>query len=120
MLHKLDDIHDPLFQNRTCFKIDLIKLKFAKLLRDIEGYQPLAIGVDILMSEADRMSPQQLLDHAQRDDPVLAAHLAALPSNDAELAEAIGAGPTVNRFVQDVLHLAGVPISRCGEAQETL
>jgi len=25
--------------------------------------------------------------------------------------EAIGAGPTVNRFVQDVLHLAGVPIS---------
>lgn len=25
--------------------------------------------------------------------------------------EAIGAGPTVNRFVQDVLHLAGVPVS---------
>ncbi len=26
--------------------------------------------------------------------------------------EAIGAGPTVNRFVQDVFHLAGVPISK--------
>ncbi|MEO8344733.1 MAG: CHASE2 domain-containing protein [Betaproteobacteria bacterium] len=67
----------------------------ARLLRKIEDYQPLAIGVDILMSEADRMSPQQVLEQAQREDPVLAARLAALPSNDAELAAAIRAGPVV-------------------------
>jgi adenylate cyclase len=72
----------------------------AKLIRDIEQYQPLAIGVDILMPEADRLSQQELLERVQ--DPVLAARLAALPSNDAELAAAIGAGPVV-------LGLAGMP-----------
>jgi adenylate cyclase len=37
----------------------------AELIRDIEQYQPLAIGVDILMPEADRLSPQQLLVRAR-------------------------------------------------------
>jgi adenylate cyclase len=67
----------------------------AELLRDIEQHQPLAIGVDILMSEADRLSPQQLLQRARQQDPILAERLAALPSNDAELAAAIGAAPVV-------------------------
>ena len=67
----------------------------AKLIRDIELYQPAAIGIDIWMPEADRLSPQQLLAAARQKDPVLAERLAALPSNDAELAAAIGAGPVV-------------------------
>jgi len=67
----------------------------AKLIRDIEQYQPAAIGIDIWMPEADRLSPQQLLAAARQKDPVLAERLAALPSNDAELAAAIGAGPVV-------------------------
>ncbi len=67
----------------------------AQLIRDIEKYRPSAIGVDILMPEADRLSPHQLLQRARQQDPVLAERLAALPSNDAELAAAIGAGPVV-------------------------
>ena len=67
----------------------------AELIRDIEQFRPLAIGVDIQMSEADRMSPQHLLQRAGKIDPVLAARLAGLPSNDTELAAAIGAGPVV-------------------------
>ena len=67
----------------------------AELIRDIERYQPLAIGVDIWMPEADRLSPQQLLASARQKDPILAERLAALPSSDAELAAAIGAGPVV-------------------------
>ncbi len=67
----------------------------AELIRDIEQFAPRAIGVDIQMSEADRMSPQLLLQRAGKDDPVLAARLAVLPSNDTELAAAIGAGPVV-------------------------
>jgi adenylate cyclase len=74
----------------------------AKLIRDIEKYQPLAIGIDILMPEADRLSPERLLDRARAEDPILAARLDALPSNDAELAAAIGAGPVV-------LGLVGMP-----------
>jgi adenylate cyclase len=71
------------------------RTKLAELIRDIEKYQPSAIGVDILMPDADRLSPHQLLQHARQQDPVLAERLAALPSNDADLASAIGAGPVV-------------------------
>ncbi len=74
----------------------------AELLRAIEAHQPLAIGIDILMSEADRMSPERLAERAQRVDPELSARLSALPSNDAEMAAAIGAGPVV-------LGLVGTP-----------
>jgi adenylate cyclase len=67
----------------------------AELIRDIEKHQPAAIGVDIVMTDADRLSPHLLLQRARQQDPVLAARLAMLPSNDAELAAAIGAGPVV-------------------------
>jgi len=74
----------------------------AQLLRDIEKYQPSAIGVDVLMPDADRLSPHQLLQRARQQDPVLAERLASLPSNDTDLASAIAAGPVV-------LGLMGVP-----------
>jgi len=78
------------------------RTKLAELIRDIEKYQPSAIGVDILMPDADRLSPHQLLQRARATDPILAERLAALPSNDADLAAAIGAGPVV-------LGLVGMP-----------
>ena len=74
----------------------------AELLRDIERHGPLAIGIDILMPEPDRLSPERLLRSARQDDPVLASRLDALPSNDSVLASAIAAGPVV-------VGLAGTP-----------
>jgi serine phosphatase RsbU (regulator of sigma subunit)/CHASE2 domain-containing sensor protein len=67
----------------------------AELIRDIERFEPLAIGIDILMPEPDRLSPERLLRSARQDDPVLASRLDALPSNDSVLARAITAGPVV-------------------------
>jgi len=67
----------------------------AELVRDVEREQPAAIGIDILMPEPDRLSPERLLARARREDPVLARHLDALPSSDSELGRAIAAGPVV-------------------------
>ena len=61
----------------------------AELVRDVEREQPAAIGIDILMPEPDRLSPERLLARARREDPVLARHLDALPSSDSELGRAI-------------------------------
>ena len=74
----------------------------AELVRDIERERPAAIGVDILMPEPDRLSPEHLLARARQRDPVLASRLDALPSSDSELGSAIAAGPVV-------LGLAGTP-----------
>ena len=74
----------------------------ADLIRKIRDHGPKAIGVDILMPEPDRMSPQRLLLEARAKDPVLASRLDALPSSDDDLARAIAAGPAV-------LILAGTP-----------
>jgi serine phosphatase RsbU (regulator of sigma subunit)/CHASE2 domain-containing sensor protein len=74
----------------------------AELVRDIEREKPAAIGIDILMHEPDRLSPERLLAREKQQDPVLASHLDALPSSDSELARAIAAGPVV-------LGLAGIP-----------
>ena len=74
----------------------------AELLRDIESAAPRAIGVDIVMPEPDRLSPEHLLAKARQRDPVLAGRLDTLPSNDSELAQTIAAGPVI-------LGLAGTP-----------
>ncbi|MFO1324455.1 MAG: CHASE2 domain-containing protein [Burkholderiales bacterium] len=80
----------------------------AELVRDIEQLDPAAIGIDILMPEPDRLSPERLLQSARKDDPVLASRLDALPSSDSVLARAIAAGPVV-------LPLAGTPEPTKGE-----
>jgi serine phosphatase RsbU (regulator of sigma subunit) len=67
----------------------------ADLIRAIARYQPAAIGVDILMPEADRLSPERLLARAREQDPILAGRLDLLPSNDAELGRAIAEAPVV-------------------------
>ncbi|MFO1413928.1 MAG: CHASE2 domain-containing protein [Burkholderiales bacterium] len=74
----------------------------AELIGRIGHDGPLAIGVDILMPEPDRLSPEQILQSARRDDPVLAGRLAALPTNDGVLADAIARQPVV-------LGYAGLP-----------
>ena len=67
----------------------------AQLVREIERHGPSAIGIDLLMPEPDRLSPEHLLESARRDDPILSSRLDPLPSNDSILARAIAAGPVV-------------------------
>jgi adenylate cyclase len=83
------------------------RTRLASLVRDIERLEPAAIGIDILMPEPDRLSPERLLQSARRDDPVLAGRLDALPANDTVLARAIADGPVV-------LGLAGTPEATAG------
>jgi len=67
----------------------------ARLVREIARHEPAAIGIDLLMPEPDRLSPEQLLRHAEYHVPALAGPLAALPSHDEELARALAATPSV-------------------------
>ena len=67
----------------------------ARLVRAIARHEPAAIGIDMLMPEPDRLSPEQLLRHAEYHVPALAGPLAALPSHDEELARALAASPSV-------------------------
>jgi serine phosphatase RsbU (regulator of sigma subunit)/CHASE2 domain-containing sensor protein len=67
----------------------------ARLVRAIARHEPLAIGIDVLMPEPDRLSPEHLLRHAEYQAPALARELAALPSHDEELARALAATPSV-------------------------
>ena len=73
----------------------------AQLVHTINAYTPVAIGVDIVMPEPDPFSPERALAHVDMDLALLQS-IAALPSNDAELASAFTAAPTV-------VVLAGAP-----------
>jgi serine phosphatase RsbU (regulator of sigma subunit)/CHASE2 domain-containing sensor protein len=61
----------------------------AALVRAIERQRPAAIGLDILMPEPDRLSPERVLADVAHGDPSLAPRIAALPSNDDALARAL-------------------------------
>ena len=74
----------------------------AQLVREIARANPIAIGLDILMPETDRSSPEHWLDNMPSTDADLAQSLSALPSHDTELARAIGA-------TRVVLGMAGSP-----------
>ena len=65
----------------------------ARLVRVIHRAEPAAIGINILMPEADALSPERLLAQAQVEDRMLAEALRALPTHDAQLARALAAGP---------------------------
>src|SRR5262245_33405642 len=67
----------------------------ATLLDRIAAGNPAAIGLDIMMPDQDRLSPQRLPKLIRTIGPELAAQLAALPSNDAVLAAAIRGRPVV-------------------------
>ncbi len=74
----------------------------AQLVMRIHEAQPAALALNILMPEADALSPEQLLARAPIDDARLAAALRAAPSNDAALAAALAEA-------QAVLVVAGTP-----------
>lgn len=72
----------------------------------LPGLDPIRDGLHADWEDArekEKRSRSRFAQHAIKTEEVK-AELDAIR-------EAIGAGPTVNRFVQDVLHLAGVPIS---------
>lgn len=74
----------------------------AQLVREIREGAPQAIGLDILMSEPDRSSPEHWLDNMPTHDADLAQALSSLPSHDDELARALAPGKVV-------LGMAGTP-----------
>ena len=79
--------------------------ELARLVQAIHAAGPAAIGLNILMPEADGLSPERLLARHPAAPPAALAALAALPANDALLAQALAASPSV-------LVLAGTPEPR--------
>ena len=67
----------------------------ARLVELIDRGRPAAIGLDIVMPEPDRLSPDRLARLIPGLDPELAGRLAALPSNDSVLASVIRGRPVV-------------------------
>jgi serine phosphatase RsbU (regulator of sigma subunit)/CHASE2 domain-containing sensor protein len=72
-----------------------------RLVTRVSEARPAAIGMDILMPEPDRLSPGRVAGLLEELEPAVAQKLAAMPSNDAVLAEAM-------RGRRVVLGLAGV------------
>jgi adenylate cyclase len=73
----------------------------ARLLLAVAEGGAVAVGIDIVMAEADRLSPGRLSELVEGLDPDVARRLAALPSNDAVLGGVI-------RRVPAVLGVAGI------------
>ncbi len=69
----------------------------ARLARTLGEAGASAIAFDLVFSEPDRISPPRLAERLALD-PAAKATLAALPDNDAVLAEAFAATPTVTGF----------------------
>ena len=66
-----------------------------RLVTRVAEARPAAIGIDIFMPEVDRLSPGRIAGLLDGLDPAVAQKLAAMPSNDAVLAEALRGRPTV-------------------------
>ncbi|HKA38524.1 MAG TPA: CHASE2 domain-containing protein [Burkholderiales bacterium] len=67
----------------------------ARLLDSIGRYKPLAVGIDIIFAEADRLSPGEIADRNPHLGHALALQLKRLLSNDEALAAAIRRQPVV-------------------------
>ena len=67
----------------------------ARLIEVMGRGRPSVIGLDIVMPEPDRLSPERLSRLIPGIDPELAGRLAALPSNDSVLASVIRGWPVV-------------------------
>ena len=78
------------------------RTRLAELIQRIAEHEPLAIGVDIFFTEPDRFSPASLAREIPGLSAEAVAQLAALPSNDERLAEAM-------RGKRVVLGIAGSP-----------
>ncbi len=78
------------------------RTQLARLLKAIDRSGPAVIGINILMPEADALSPEHALAQTPIEDPAAAAALKALPSNDAVLSRAL-------QETRAVLAVAGTP-----------
>ncbi len=76
--------------------------ELARLIDIINRAEPAAIGLNLMMPEADALSPERVLRRSPVQDPAAVAVLRSLPSNDAVLARALAAAPAV-------LAIAGTP-----------
>src|SRR5262247_130183 len=83
------------------------RTSLAALVDRVAAAQPVAIGVDILMPEPDRLSPHRLADVIEGMPPDLARALQNMPSNDSVLAEAL-------RGRRVVLGVAGLDADEAG------
>jgi serine phosphatase RsbU (regulator of sigma subunit)/CHASE2 domain-containing sensor protein len=77
------------------------RTQLAELLTRISAAKPVVIGLDMLMSEPDRFSPDALASLVPDLPRPVAQHLRALPSNEARLAAAL-------RAQKSVLAIAGL------------
>ena len=71
------------------------RTQLARLLDAINQAEPAAIGIDILMPEADALSPERVLARTFITDAAIVAVLKSLPPHDGELARALHAAPSV-------------------------
>ena len=67
----------------------------AQLVRRIAEGHPSVLGVDIIFSEPDRFSPNELAKEAPEIPAPMARELNAMPPNEAALADAFRLLPTV-------------------------
>ena len=67
----------------------------AELVRRIAQGHPRVVGIDIVFSEPDRLSPTEIARELRGVPPALADALARLPPSDRDLAEAMAMVPTV-------------------------
>ena len=85
------------------------RTRLAQLVTTIARAGPAAVGLDILMPEADALSPERLLAQAEVKDDSVAAALRTLLSNDAMLAGALASAPTV-LVVAGTREATGMPL----------
>jgi len=67
----------------------------AELVQRIAQGHPRVVGIDIVFSEPDRLSPTEIARELPGLPPALADALARLPASDRDLAEAMATVPTV-------------------------
>ena len=67
----------------------------AQLVAKVAEADPVAIGVDIVMPEADRLSPARLPEFVPGMGPEIVQRLSSLPSNDTVLAQTLQSSPVV-------------------------
>ena len=67
----------------------------ARLVSLLAEANPAAVGIDLVMPEADRLSPSRVPEFIQGMDPALVRELSKLPSNDVVLAQALWGRPVV-------------------------
>jgi len=67
----------------------------AQLISKILSGKPASVGIDMILPEADRQSPEEWLRYAGEMPPTLRDGIRGLPSHDAMFGQAIAAGPVM-------------------------